>query len=130
MTIFRFPQDFRWGTATASYQIEGAAQEGGRGVSIWDTFARTPGKVFNGDNGDVACDSYHRYEEDIELMKKLGINTYRFSIAWPRIIPDGDGEINREGLDFYHRFVDKLLEAGIEPFLHALSLGSASSVGG
>ena len=117
MTIFKFPQDFRWGTATASYQIEGAAQEGGRGVSIWDTFARTPGKVYNGDNGDVACDSYHRYEEDIELMKKLGINTYRFSIAWPRIIPDGDGEINREGLDFYHRFVDALIAAGIEPFL-------------
>ncbi|NGZ77837.1 GH1 family beta-glucosidase [Saccharibacillus alkalitolerans] len=116
MTIFQFPNDFKWGTATAAYQIEGAAKEGGRGPSIWDTFSHTPGRVYNGDNGDVACDSYHRYEEDIELMKELGINTYRFSISWPRIIPDGDGEINREGLDYYHRFVDKLLEAGIEPF--------------
>ncbi|QDH20663.1 GH1 family beta-glucosidase [Saccharibacillus brassicae] len=116
MTIFQFPKDFKWGTATAAYQIEGAAQEGGRGPSIWDTFARTPGRVYNGDNGDVACDSYHRYEEDVELMRELGINTYRFSISWSRIIPDGDGEINQEGLDYYHRFVDKLLEAGIEPF--------------
>ncbi|GGO07886.1 GH1 family beta-glucosidase [Saccharibacillus kuerlensis] len=116
MTIFQFPKDFKWGTATAAYQIEGAAQEGGRGPSIWDTFSHTPGRVYNGDNGDVACDSYHRYEEDIELMKELGINTYRFSISWPRIIPTGDGEINREGLNYYHRFVDKLLEAGIEPF--------------
>ncbi|MEF3355300.1 GH1 family beta-glucosidase [Paenibacillus sp. GYB006] len=116
MTIFQFPSDFKWGTATASYQIEGATQEDGRGTSIWDTFAKTPGKVFNGDNGDVACDSYHKYEEDIALMKELGIKTYRFSIAWPRIIPDGDGEINQKGLDFYHRFVDKLIENDIEPF--------------
>ncbi len=116
MTIFQFPNDFKWGTATAAYQIEGAAREGGRGPSIWDTFSHTPGRVYNGDNGDVACDSYHRYEEDVELMKELGIITYRFSISWSRIIPDGDGEINREGLDYYHRFVDKLLEAGIEPF--------------
>ncbi|MDO3412748.1 GH1 family beta-glucosidase [Saccharibacillus sp. CPCC 101409] len=116
MTIFQFPEGFKWGTATAAYQIEGAAKEGGRGPSIWDTFSHTPGRVYNGDNGDVACDSYHRYEEDIELMKELGINTYRFSVSWPRILPDGDGELNREGLDYYHRFVDKLLEAGIEPF--------------
>ncbi|WP_322907735.1 GH1 family beta-glucosidase [Paenibacillus campi] len=116
MTIFQFPQHFRWGTATASYQIEGAYEEGGRGLSIWDTFAHTPGNVYDGHNGNIATDSYHRYEEDIALMKQLGIDTYRFSIAWPRIIPDGDGEINREGIDFYHRFVDKLLEAGIEPF--------------
>ncbi|MCM3786309.1 GH1 family beta-glucosidase [Neobacillus mesonae] len=116
MTIFQFPKDFKWGTATAAYQIEGAAQEDGRGPSIWDTFAKTPGKVFNGDNGDIACDSYHRFEEDIELMKQLGIKTYRFSVSWTRILPDGDGEINQAGLDFYHRFVDKLLENDIEPF--------------
>lgn len=82
MTIFQFPQDFMWGTATAAYQIEGAYEEEGRGLSIWDTFAHTPGKVFNGDNGNVACDSYHRYEEDIRLMKELGIRTYRFSVSW------------------------------------------------
>ncbi|MEK5059306.1 GH1 family beta-glucosidase [Paenibacillus shunpengii] len=116
MTIFQFPKDFQWGTATAAYQIEGAAAEDGRGPSIWDTFAKTPGKVFNGDNGDIACDSYHRYEEDIALMKQLGIQSYRFSVSWSRILPDGDGEINQAGLDYYHRFVDKLLENGIEPF--------------
>jgi beta-glucosidase len=116
MAIIQFPQDFKWGAATASYQIEGGFNEGGRGTSIWDTFSKTPGKVKNGDNGDIACDSYHRYEEDIELMKNLGISVYRFSVAWPRIIPDGDGQVNAEGLAFYHKFVDKLLEAGIEPY--------------
>lgn len=116
MTIFQFPQDFMWGTATAAYQIEGAYEEDGRGLSIWDTFAHTPGKVFNGDNGNVACDSYHRYEEDIRLMKELGIRTYRFSVSWPRIFPNGDGEVNQEGLDYYHRVVDLLNENGIEPF--------------
>ncbi len=105
----------KWGVATASYQIEGAVKEGGRGPSIWDTFSKTPGKVVNGDNGDVACDSYHRYEEDIAIMKELGIDYYRFSVAWPRIFPNGTGEVNQEGLDFYHRFVDTLLENGIEP---------------
>ncbi|UOQ48445.1 GH1 family beta-glucosidase [Gracilibacillus caseinilyticus] len=115
MTIIQFPKDMKWGTATASYQIEGAAKEGGRGVSIWDTFSKTPGKVANGDNGDVACDSYHRYEEDVEMMKDLGIDVYRFSVAWPRIFPDGTGEVNQEGLDYYHRLVDKLLANGIEP---------------
>ncbi|SHN22126.1 GH1 family beta-glucosidase [Gracilibacillus kekensis] len=115
MAIIQFPKDMKWGTATASYQIEGATNEGGRGVSIWDTFAKTPGNVINGDNGDVACDSYHRYEEDVEMMKELGIDVYRFSVAWPRIFPNGTGEINQEGLDYYHRLVDKLLEAGIEP---------------
>lgn len=116
MTIFQFPQDFKWGTATAAYQIEGAHLEDGRGLSIWDTFSHTPGKVFNGDNGDIACDSYHRYKEDVQLIKELGINTYRFSISWPRIIPDGDGEINVKGLEYYHNFVDELIENGIEPF--------------
>lgn len=116
MTIFQFSKDFKWGTATAAYQIEGSATADGRGPSIWDTFAKTPGKVFNGDNGDMACDSYHRYEEDIALMNQLGIQSYRFSVSWSRILPDGDGEINQAGLDYYHRFVDKLLENGIEPF--------------
>jgi beta-glucosidase len=116
MTIYQFPDSFRWGAATASYQIEGAYKEDGRGMSIWDTFSHTPGNVVNGDNGDVACDSYHRYEEDIQLMKELGINSYRFSVAWPRIFPNGRGEVNRAGLAYYHAFVDKLLEAGIEPF--------------
>ncbi|QGH33892.1 beta-glucosidase [Gracilibacillus salitolerans] len=115
MAIIQFPKDMKWGTATASYQIEGATNEGGRGVSIWDTFSKTPGNVVNGDNGDVACDSYHRYEEDVELMKDLGIDVYRFSVAWPRIFPNGTGEVNQEGLDYYHRLVDKLLENGIEP---------------
>ncbi|MBU9722965.1 MULTISPECIES: GH1 family beta-glucosidase [Bacillaceae] len=115
MAIIQFPKDMKWGTATASYQIEGAANEGGRGPSIWDTFSKTPGKVMNGDNGDIACDSYHRYEEDISLMKELGITTYRFSVAWPRVLPNGTGEVNQEGLDFYHRFIDKLLENNIEP---------------
>lgn len=115
MAIIQFPKDMKWGTATASYQIEGAAYEDGRGPSIWDTFSHTPGKVFNGDNGDVACDSYHRYEEDIALMKELGIDVYRFSVAWPRIFPNGKGEVNQKGLEFYHRFVDKLIENGIEP---------------
>lgn len=115
MAIIQFPKDMKWGTATASYQIEGAAFEDGRGLSIWDTFSHTPGKVINGDNGDVACDSYHRYEEDIELMKELGIDVYRFSVAWPRIFPKGRGEVNPKGLDFYHSFVDKLIENGIEP---------------
>jgi beta-glucosidase len=110
-----FPKDFVWGTATASYQIEGAWQEDGRGPSIWDTFSHTPGKVFNNDNGNVACDSYHRYEEDIALLKKLGVKAYRFSIAWPRIFPQGTGVVNERGLDYYRRVVDALIEAGIEP---------------
>jgi beta-glucosidase len=117
MAIIQFPQGFVWGTATASYQIEGAYDEDGRGLSIWDTFSRTPGKVRNGDNGDVACDSYHRYEEDIALIKQLGVSAYRFSIAWPRIIPDGDGAVNPKGLAYYHTFIDKLLEAGVEPYV-------------
>ncbi len=111
-----FPNNFLWGTATSSYQIEGAASEDGRGPSIWDTFCRTPGKVVNGDDGDVACDHYHRYPEDIELMAELGVQAYRFSIAWPRIFPQGTGEINQAGLDFYDRLVDNLLLKGIQPY--------------
>lgn len=112
----RFPQSFRWGTATASYQIEGAAREGGRGVSIWDTFCRLPGRIRGGATGDVACDHYHRFKEDIALMKTLGVTTYRFSIAWPRLFPDGTGAPNAEGLAFYERLIDALLASGIEPW--------------
>jgi beta-glucosidase len=114
---YLFPQGFRWGVATAAYQIEGAAQEDGRGVSIWDTYARTPGRVDGGHTGDVACDHYHRYAEDVALMRDLGVGTYRFSVAWPRIRPDGTGPVNPRGLDFYDRLVDSLLEAGIAPML-------------
>ena len=112
-----FPSDFVWGAATAAYQIEGAWNEDGRGESIWDRFSHTPGKVRDGDTGDVACDHYHRYREDIALMKQLGLNAYRFSVSWPRVIPEGRGAANRAGLDFYDRLVDELLAANIEPFL-------------
>lgn len=115
MAIIQFPRDMKWGAATAAYQVEGAAFEGGRGLSIWDTFSHTPGNVFNGDNGDVACDSYHRYEEDIKLMKELGIDVYRFSVSWSRIFPSGTGEVNKEGVQYYHNLIDALVENGIEP---------------
>jgi beta-glucosidase len=117
MTTLRFPNEFVWGVATSSYQIEGAAAEDGRGESIWDRFSKTPGKVKDGTNGDVACDHYHRFREDIALMKDLGIRHYRFSVAWPRILPAGRGKVNPAGLDFYGRLVDALLEAGIQPFV-------------
>jgi len=110
-----FPEDFSWGSATASYQIEGAFQDGGRSMSVWDTFSHTPGKVFQGHTGDVACDHYHRYMEDIKIMKDLGIQSYRFSLAWPRIIPTGTGATNMHGVDFYNRLIDALLDAGIQP---------------
>lgn len=110
-----FPDGFVWGTATASYQIEGAHDEDGRSPSIWDTFSRTPGKVLGGDTGDVACDHYHRYPEDVALMRELGLDAYRFSVAWPRVIPTGTGAVNAKGLDFYSRLVDTLLENGIRP---------------
>ncbi|MCC2316328.1 glycoside hydrolase family 1 protein [Cellulomonas chengniuliangii] len=111
----QFPADFLWGSATASYQIEGAAAEDGRGPSIWDTFSATPGKVLNGDTGAVAIDHYHRTAEDVALMKAHGLHAYRFSIAWPRIQPTGSGAVNQKGLDFYSRLVDQLVEAGIDP---------------
>ncbi len=111
-----FPSDFVWGAATASYQIEGAAHEDGRGESVWDRFCATPGKVRGGDTGDVACDFYHRYTEDVRLMKELGLDAFRFSIAWPRVLPDGRGAVNAAGLDFYDRLVDELLANEIEPF--------------
>jgi beta-glucosidase len=110
-----FPPGFIFGSATAAYQVEGAAAEDGRGPSIWDTFSRTPGKVWNGDTGDVACDHYHRWESDLDVMKELGLGAYRFSIAWPRIQPTGTGAVNQSGLDFYSRLVDGLLERGIRP---------------
>ncbi len=111
-----FPEGFLWGAATAAYQIEGAANEDGRGPSIWDTWSHTPGKVVNNDTGDVACDHYHRYREDVALMSQLGLKAYRFSIAWPRILPEGTGQVNQAGLDFYDRLVDALLAQGIKPF--------------
>ena len=110
-----FPKDFLWGTATAAYQIEGAVNEDGRGQTNWDVFSHTPGKVANGDTGDVACDSYHRYKDDIALMRNLGIKAYRMSLAWSRIFPEGRGKPNAKGLDYYNRVIDALLEAGIQP---------------
>jgi beta-glucosidase len=107
---------FIWGTATASYQIEGAAAEGGRAPSIWDVFAHTPGKIERGETGDIACDHYHRYQEDIALMNELGIQAYRFSISWSRLLPEGEGRLNAAGFDFYDRLVDGLLAAGLTPF--------------
>ncbi|WP_221475418.1 GH1 family beta-glucosidase [Sphaerisporangium rubeum] len=111
-----FPEGFVWGAATASYQIEGAAQEDGRGVSVWDTFSHTPGKVASGHTGDVACDHYHRYPEDVALIADLGLEAYRFSVAWPRIQADGAGPVNPLGLDFYDRLVDALLARGVTPY--------------
>ena len=110
-----FPADFQWGTATASYQIEGSPTADGRGPSIWDTFSHTPGKVVDGDTGDVADDHYRRMPADVELMSTLGLGAYRFSIAWPRIVPTGSGPVNQAGLDFYSRLVDELLSHGIDP---------------
>lgn len=112
-----FPKGFFWGTATASYQIEGAWEEDGKGESIWDRFAHTPGKIKNGDTGDIACDSYHRWREDIALMQAMDLNSYRFSIAWPRIQATGSGPANPKGCDYYSRLVDGLLKAGIRPMV-------------
>ena len=111
------PSGFVWGAAASAFQVEGATAEDGRSESIWDRFCATPGKVRNGDDGAVACDFYHRYPQDVALMKELGLDAFRFSIAWPRILPDGRGRINEAGLDFYDRLVDELLAAGIEPYV-------------
>ena len=111
------PTSFVWGAAASAFQVEGAAREDGRSESIWDRFCATPGKVRNGDTGAVACDFYHRYPEDVALMKELGIDAFRFSIAWPRIVPEGRGAVNEAGLDFYDRLVDELLGAEIDPYV-------------
>lgn len=112
-----FPSDFRWGCATASYQIEGAVKEDGRGATNWDVFSHTPGRVANNDTGDVACDSYHRYAEDTALLKSLGVNSYRMSLAWSRIFPEGRGKPNQKGIDYYNKVIDGLLAANIQPYV-------------
>jgi beta-glucosidase len=114
----RFPKDFQWGFAASAYQIEGAAAEDGRGPSVWDTFARVPGAIADGQTGDVACDHYHRFPEDVAIMAGLGAKAYRFSVSWSRVLPDGTGAVNQRGLDFYDRLVDALLAAGIEPLVN------------
>jgi beta-glucosidase len=114
--IGQLRRDFIWGVSTSSFQIEGATREDGRGPSVWDTYAQT-GAVANHDTGDVACDHYHRYPEDIALMRRLGIQAYRFSVAWPRVLPQGRGMPNEPGLSFYDRLIDTILSAGIEPWL-------------
>lgn len=112
-----FPETFAWGVAAAAYQIEGAAREDGKGPSVWDEFAHTPGKVLDGHTGDIACDHYHRFREDVALMKAMAVPNYRFSISWPRVIPEGTGTVNKQGLDFYDRLTDALLQAGIRPWV-------------
>lgn len=115
MSEYIFPEDFVWGAATASYQIEGAYDQGGKGESIWDRFTHQENNIKNGDTGDIACDHYHKYEQDIKLMKKIGLDSYRFSISWPRIFPQGRGKINQKGLDFYKGLIEQLLKNDIRP---------------
>ncbi|SDJ46617.1 GH1 family beta-glucosidase [Salimicrobium halophilum] len=117
MTKITFPENLKWGAATASYQIEGGAEEGGRSLSIWDVFSRTPGNVKNGDTGDHACNSYHLYKEDVQLLKNLGVDLYRFSISWSRVLPDGTGELNEEGVQYYSNLIDELIANDIEPMI-------------
>src|SRR5512136_2523923 len=116
MPRITFPKDFIWGCAASAYQVEGAWNEAGKGPSIWDTFTHLPGKIANGETGDVAADHYHRYKEDVALMSELGLNAYRFSISWSRILPAGRGAVNQAGLDFYDHLVDELLKYKIEPY--------------
>lgn len=113
----KFPEDFIWGTATSSYQIEGAADKDGKGPSIWDSFCTIPGKIAQGETGNVACDHYHKFKEDIQLMKQMGVKAYRFSIAWARILPTGKGDVNEKGIEFYSNLIDELLKADIEPWI-------------
>ena len=115
--MLSFPEDFIWGSATSSYQIEGAWQKDGKGLSIWDAFSHTPGKIYNGDTGDFACDHYHRFKEDVKLMADLGLKAYRFSISWPRVQPKGYGEVNEAGIKFYSDLIDELLAHDIEPWI-------------
>ena len=121
-----FPKNFTWGVASSSYQIEGAHDVDGRKPSIWDQFSRQPGKTFEGHTGDVACDHYHRYAEDVALMQQHAVQAYRFSLAWPRLLPDGTGKPNEKGLAFYDRLIDSLLAAGVTPWVTLVSLGSAA----
>ena len=114
---YTFPKSFLWGCATASYQVEGAAREDGRGLSIWDKHSHTPGRVVMDHTGDRSVDQYHRYKDDVQLMKWLGLKAYRFSVSWSRVIPDGDGPVNPKGLAYYDRLVDELLANGIEPWM-------------
>ncbi len=112
-----FPKDFIWGAAAASYQVEGAAYEDGKGLSVWDMLCRQPGRIWSNDTGEVACDHYHRYEQDARLMAEIGLKAYRLSISWPRVIPDGTGKVNAKGLAFYDKLVDSLLENGVDPWV-------------
>ena len=113
----KFPHDFLFGAASASFQIEGAWDEDGKGITNWDVFSKIPGKTFEGTNGDVAIDHYHRYKEDIKLMAEMGLESYRFSISWARILPTGDGEVNVKGLEFYNNVINECLKYGIVPFV-------------
>lgn len=112
-----FPEGFVWGAAAASYQIEGAWREDGKGASVWDAFSHTPGKVYGGNTGDVSCDHYHRYKDDVKLMQQVGLQAYRLSLSWPRILPEGIGSVNESGLAFYDNLIDELLAADITPYV-------------
>ena len=112
-----FPQNFVWGAAAASYQIEGAAYEDEKGLSVWDMFCQKPGTIWNAQSGEIACDHYHRYQEDVDLMKEIGLHAYRLSISWPRVLPNGTGTVNSKGLDFYDKLIDALLQAGVTPYI-------------
>src|SRR5262249_31786807 len=113
MSFRAFPERFAWGAATSAYQIEGAPAEDGKGESIWDRFVRMPGKIRDGSTGDVACDHYNRFQGDVRIMKEIGLSAYRFSVSWPRVLPEGTGRPNQRGLDFYSRLVDELLASSI-----------------
>ncbi len=113
----KFPENFIWGAASSSYQIEGAVSEDGKGKSDWDVFCKRKNTIVNGESGDIACDHYHRYQEDVDVMKEIGLKAYRFSVCWPRVIPNGTGTVNQKGLDFYNRLVDSLLEANVDPWV-------------
>ncbi|HEV2615979.1 MAG TPA: family 1 glycosylhydrolase, partial [Candidatus Acidoferrales bacterium] len=113
--VSSFPKNFLWGASTSAYQIEGAAREDGKGLSVWDEFVQQPGKIRDGQTGDVACDFYHRYAEDIAHMRGMGLTAFRFSVSWTRVLPEGVGSVNQKGIDFYSRLVDALLAAGIVP---------------
>ncbi|MFW5776783.1 MAG: GH1 family beta-glucosidase [Spirochaetota bacterium] len=117
MPTLTFPENFTWGCATAAYQIEGAWREDGKGPSVWDEFSHRPGTIRDGSTGDVACDHYHRYPDDFDLLSQLSVGAYRFSVSWPRVYPEGDGELNEAGLDFYDRLLDAVLERGLEPYV-------------